>query len=68
MLAVERASKIVFSLKSYARHNKSDEMTAATLKDGIDVVLTIYQNHLNRGLKSSKTMRKFPLFFVILKS
>lgn len=60
MLAVERASKIVFSLKSYARHNKSDEMTTATVKDGIEVVLTIYQNHLKQRIEVIKNYEEVP--------
>ncbi|MDF0555941.1 AAA family ATPase [Kamptonema sp. UHCC 0994] len=60
VLAVERASKIVFSLKSYARHNNSDEMTIAAVQDGIDLVLTIYQNHLKQGIEVIKKYGEVP--------
>ncbi|HLO50687.1 MAG TPA: AAA family ATPase [Kamptonema sp.] len=60
VMAVERASKIVFSLKSYARNNNSDEKIRANVKEGIDVVLTIYQNHLKQGIEVVKNYGKVP--------
>ncbi|MDY7014291.1 MAG: PAS domain S-box protein, partial [Cyanobacteriota bacterium] len=61
-LAVERAAKIVFALKSYARQDDSGQMTMADVTQGIDVVLTIYHNLLKRGIEVSKTYRDvFPI-------
>ncbi|MDY6781403.1 MAG: PAS domain S-box protein [Cyanobacteriota bacterium] len=54
-LAVERAAKIVFALKSYARQDDSGQMTRADVTQGIDVVLTIYHNLLKRGIEVNKT-------------
>ncbi|HAZ48895.1 MAG TPA: histidine kinase [Cyanobacteria bacterium UBA11369] len=54
-LAVERAAKIVFALKSYARQDKSGEMVSASITDGIDTVLTLYQNQIKRGVDVRKT-------------
>ena len=62
-IAVERASKIVFSLKSYARQNNSGEMTKSTIQDDIDVVLAIYQNYLKRGIKIIKKYQVVPAIF-----
>lgn len=59
-LAVERASKIVFALKSYARHDDSGQMTMAHITEGIDVVLTIYHNLLKRGIEVRKTYAAVP--------
>ncbi|OCQ92475.1 protein kinase [Oscillatoriales cyanobacterium USR001] len=62
-IAVERASKIVFSLKSYARQNNLGEMTKAAIKEGIEVVLTIYQNYLKRGIEVIKKYQVVPDIF-----
>ncbi|RMG13270.1 MAG: PAS domain S-box protein [Cyanobacteria bacterium J055] len=53
-LAVERASKIVFALKSYSRQSNSGQMTQFSISEGIDLVLTIYQNQLKRGVETIK--------------
>jgi len=52
--AVERASKIVFALKSYAHYDHSDEMKKAHIIDGIDLVLTLYHNPLKHGIEVIK--------------
>ena len=53
-LAVDRASKIVFSLKSYARQGQTGEKIRSQVTEGIDVVLTIYHNQLKRGIEVTK--------------
>ena len=40
--AVERASKIVFALKNYARQDPSGEKQLVQISDGIQTVLQIY--------------------------
>ncbi|MEC4983922.1 MAG: PAS domain S-box protein, partial [Oscillatoria sp. PMC 1076.18] len=59
-LAVDRASKIVFALKNYARQSDSGNMTEAQIKEGIDVVLTIYHNQLKHGITVSKNYQEVP--------
>ncbi len=59
-LAVERAAKIVFALKSYARQDKSGVMVSASITDGIDTVLTLYQNQIKRGVEVRKTYASLP--------
>ncbi len=54
VMAVERASKIVFALKSYARYNHSDEVSSASIAEGLDCVLTLYHNHLKHGIEVIK--------------
>ncbi|MBK6637506.1 MAG: transporter substrate-binding domain-containing protein [Rhodocyclaceae bacterium] len=49
--AVERVAKIIFALKSFARINKSEGMREASLREGLDTVLTIYQNQLKQGIE-----------------
>ncbi len=61
-LAVERATKIVFSLKSYARQNDlSGQAILSKITDGIDLVLTIYQHHLQQGIQLQKHYDDIPL-------
>ncbi|HEY9833195.1 MAG TPA: ATP-binding protein, partial [Stenomitos sp.] len=48
--AVERASKIVFALKSYARYDHSGEKQLAQITDGIETVLELYHNYLKKGV------------------
>jgi PAS domain S-box-containing protein len=60
-LAVERATKIVFSLKSYARQNDlSGQAIPSQITDGIDLVLTIYQHHLQQGIQLQKNYEEIP--------
>jgi len=62
-LAVERAAKIVFALKSYARQDQIGEMVKAQVTEGINVVLTIYHNQLKQGIEVSKDYAEVPLIF-----
>ncbi|MBF0509155.1 MAG: AAA family ATPase, partial [Deltaproteobacteria bacterium] len=48
-LAVEKAAKIIFALKNFARFDKSGEMIKVGLKDGLETVLTIYHNQIKRN-------------------
>ncbi len=48
--AVERVSKIVFALRAFARVDHSGEMMPARLQDGLDTVLTIHHNQINKGI------------------
>jgi C4-dicarboxylate-specific signal transduction histidine kinase len=50
-IATERASKIVFALKNYARQGHQDEKEDESVADGIDTVLTIYHNVLKQGVE-----------------
>jgi signal transduction histidine kinase len=59
-LAVERAAKIVFALKSYARQDFSEQMMTASITDSIDTVLTIYHNQLKQGIEVEKTYENVP--------
>ena len=52
--AAERASKVVFALKSYARQDNSGEKVSANLTQGIDTVLTLYQSQIKHGVELVK--------------
>lgn len=62
VLAVERAAKIVFALKSYAHQDNSGQMSRGSVTAGIDLVLTIYQNLLKQGVEVIKNYEKVPEF------
>jgi predicted ATPase/signal transduction histidine kinase len=48
--AVERSSKIVFALKSYARYDRSGEKQSVQITEGIETVLELYHNYLKKGV------------------
>lgn len=58
--AVERVSKIVFALKSFARVDKSGKMVEANLHEGIDTVLAIYQSQIRQGIELVKHYEHLP--------
>ncbi len=52
--AVERASKIVFALKNYARFSNTEDMVLADIPETIETVLTLYHNQLKLGINVVK--------------
>jgi signal transduction histidine kinase len=52
--ATERASKVVFALKSYAHQDNSGEKVLANLTHGIDTILTLYQSQIKHGIELIK--------------
>ena len=55
--ATDRASKVVFALKNYARYDSSEVMIQSDLVEGIETILTLYQNNLKHGVE---VFRNFP--------
>lgn len=49
--SVDRAAKIVFALKSYARYDSQGKKVKSNVVDGIETVLTLYQNQIKRGVE-----------------
>ena len=60
LFAVERMSKIVFALKSYAHIEASEQPTLARIQDGMEVVLTLYHNQLKHGIEVVKQSDDIP--------
>lgn len=58
--AVDRASRIVFALKNYARQAPLGEMVKASIPETIETVLTIYGNQLKRGIEIVKIYQNTP--------
>ncbi|GBF49978.1 hypothetical protein LPTSP4_14990 [Leptospira ryugenii] len=52
--SVERASKIVFALKSYSHRDNSGEKTNISLAESIETVLVIYKSMIKSGIEIIK--------------
>jgi two-component system, NtrC family, sensor kinase len=61
--ATERATKIVFALKTYARYDQKGEMIQTSIIEGIDTVLTLYRNSLKQGVKVICNYGELPWFY-----
>ncbi|TGK03785.1 PAS domain S-box protein [Leptospira semungkisensis] len=54
--AVERSSKIVYALRSFAHFESSHKKRKFSLKENIDTVLTLYQNLFKHGVEVSTSL------------
>jgi signal transduction histidine kinase len=59
-LSVDRASRIVFALKNYVRQDQGGSKVKACVTDGIETILTIYNNQLKRGIEVTKVYEEIP--------
>ncbi len=53
--ATERANKIVFALKNYARYDNNSLPVDYMIEDGLETVLTLYQNITKLGVEVTKS-------------
>ncbi len=58
--AVEKASKIVFALKSYARQDDSQTKTKASITESLDTVLTLYHGQIKHGVELRREYDDLP--------
>ena len=49
--ATDRAAKVVFALKSYARYEHSGEKVQAQITEGIESILTLYHSQFKQGVE-----------------
>ena len=49
--AVDKVSKVVFALKSYSRSDQAGLYVDVHLKEGLETILTIYQNHFKADMQ-----------------
>ena len=61
IIAVERASKVVFALKNYARYDPTGEKQIVDLTEGIETVLELYHNQLKQGIEVIREYQPLPL-------
>jgi signal transduction histidine kinase len=59
-MAVDRVSKIVFALKSYARYDHSGKAVVTQISEGLETVLTLYQNQLKQGIELHRHYESVP--------
>lgn len=52
--AAERAAKVVFALKTYARYDYTGEKVTANILEGIETVLTLYHNKIKHDVEVIK--------------
>ncbi len=60
MLAVEKATKVVFALKKYVHRDIEGQKVPTDIIDGIETVLTLYHNQLKQGVEVIKDYEKLP--------
>ncbi len=58
--ATAKSGKVVFALKSYAHFDSKQEKVEANLHEGIETVLTLYQNQLKHGIEVVKNYADIP--------
>ncbi len=58
--ATDRAAKVVFALKTYARYDSMGEKVQADVIDGIETILTLYHNQLKQGIDVIRNYQLLP--------
>jgi two-component system NtrC family sensor kinase len=59
-IAVDRVAKIIFALKSFSRFGGVQVWTEADLAEGLETVLTIYQNQIKHGTELVRRYESVP--------
>lgn len=58
--AVDRVAKIIFALKSFSRFGGVQVWTESDLREGLETVLTIYQNQIKHGIELVRQFEDLP--------
>jgi signal transduction histidine kinase len=61
IMAFERATKVVFALKSFAQSGPTWQKRTVNLTESLETVLTLYQNQFKRGVEVIKNYNDLPL-------
>ncbi|MFC1591050.1 ATP-binding protein [Thermodesulfobacteriota bacterium] len=61
--AVNRASKVVYALKSYVHYQHEDKMVQTNIIDNVEVVLTLYHHQIKHGVEVIRCFDDAPLIF-----
>ena len=62
-VAAERTAKVVFALKTYTHHSYSAAMVQADIVQGIETVLTLYQNKIKNNVTIIRNYQEVPLIW-----
>ncbi len=60
-VAVEKTSKVVFALKTYAHFDNQGDMKNIDIRDSLDTVLTLYQNKIKQGVEVVRNYGEIPM-------
>ncbi len=52
--ATDKASKVVFALKNYARYDHTGELVRSDICEGIETILTLYYNQIKHNIELDK--------------
>ncbi len=58
--AVDRVAKIIFALKSFSRYGGESFWSESDLREGVETVLTIYQNQIKQGIELRRDYQDLP--------
>jgi signal transduction histidine kinase len=58
--AVDRVAKIIFALKSFSRFGGAQVWVESDLREGVETVLTIYQNQIKQGIELIRRFEEVP--------
>ena len=58
--AVDRVAKIIFALKSFSRFGGESYWSESDLREGLETVLTIYQNQIKHGTELLRNYEDLP--------
>ena len=59
-IAVDRAAKIIYALKSYARQDTSGSKIMTKITDNIDIILTLYHNQIKQKIDLIQDYQPIP--------
>ncbi len=59
-IAVDRVAKIIFALKSFSRFGGVQVWMESDLREGLETVLTIYQNQIKHGIELVRNYAPLP--------
>lgn len=59
-IAAERASKVVFALKTYARYDHQGDLRQTNMEESLETILTLYQNKLKHGVEIQRDYGRIP--------
>ena len=59
-LAVKKATKVVFALKTYSRKEENGEKSQSNITENIETVLTLYKNTFRQGVEIKRDYEAVP--------
>ncbi len=59
-IAAERASKVVFALKTYAHYDHQGDLRQTNMEESLETMLTLYQNKLKHGIEIERSYGRIP--------